>query len=95
MFERPMTSAHGAFADRFHGAFGALHIEQVIADRARLAFHSTEKSTSTMFLVAGEHQAFFRHVADGGAAAHVLGDPLPMSILLTRSACGVSAVSIG
>jgi hypothetical protein len=56
-----------------------------------LIFHSTEKLTSTMF----SSPVSIR--LSSGTSRRVLPRrrSKPMSILLTRSACGVSAVSIG
>ncbi len=88
--------AHGAFGDRLHGAFGILDVEQVFADAGRLDLPQHREIDVDDVLVAGEHQAFFRHVAHVPCRAAMSSTArMPMSILLTRSALGVSTVSIG
>ena len=68
----PDHLAHGAFGHRLHGAFGILDVEQIIADAVRLDLPQHREIDIDDVLVAGQHQAFFRHVAYGGAAAHVV-----------------------
>ncbi len=66
--------AHGALGHRLHRAFGLLDVEQIVFDpfRLRLDLPQHRKVDVDDVLVAGEHQALLRHVADGGAAAQVL-----------------------
>ena len=71
MFERPIDLAHGAFGHRLHGAFGILDVEQIVADAARLDLPQHREIDVDDVLVAGQHQAFLRHVAHRGAAADV------------------------
>ena len=65
--------AHGAFGHRLHRAFRILDVEQIVADAGRLDLPQHREIDVDDVLVAGEHQAFLRHVARrGAAAAHVL-----------------------
>jgi hypothetical protein len=70
----PDHFAHCALADGFHGAFGGLHIEQVIADVVRFDLPQDREVDADNVLVAGEHEGFFRHVAQRAAAAQVEAD---------------------
>jgi hypothetical protein len=64
--------AHGALGHRLHRAFRLLDVEQVIAHPVRLDLPQHREVDVDDVLVAGEHQALFRNVADRGAAAQVL-----------------------
>ncbi len=64
--------AHGAFGDRLHGALGLLDVEQIVAGAVGLDQPEHREIHVHDVLVAGEHQAFFRHVDIGGAAARRL-----------------------
>src|SRR4029079_8559087 len=57
-----------------HRAFGILDVEEVFADAIRLDPPQHGEIDVNDVLVAGEHQAFFRHVAHGGAAAQIVDD---------------------
>ena len=78
------------------GAFRALDVEQIVADMVRLDPPQHRELDIDDVLVARQHQAFFRQIARPRAAApgKILG-ARPISVLLTRSAGGVSTVSIG
>ena len=95
MFGASDHFAHGAFRHRLHRAFGVLNIEQIFAHAVRLDLPQHGEIDVDDVFVAGEHEALLRHVADRRAAAEVLHVRMPMSILLMRSALGVSTVSIG
>ncbi len=60
--------AHRAFRDRLHGAFRILDIEEIVGDTLRLDAPQHGEIDVDDVLVAGQHQAFFRHVAHGAAA---------------------------
>ena len=66
--------AHDAFANRLYGALGALHVEQIIADAVRLDLPQHREVDVHDVLVTGQHQAFFRHIAQGAAAAQIEAD---------------------
>src|ERR1043166_2274552 len=66
--------AHGAFGDRLHGAFGIADVENVLAHAVRLDQPEHREVDVDDVLVAGEHQALFRHVAHCGAAPAVLDE---------------------
>ena len=74
MFGAADHLAHGAFGHRLHRAFGVLDVEQVVADAVRLDPPQHREVDIDDVLVAGEHQALFRHVAHGGAAAKIVDD---------------------
>ena len=67
--------AHGAFGHRLHRAFRLLDVEEVVAGALGLDHPEHREIDVDDVLVAGEHQALFRHVADGGAAAQILDQP--------------------
>ena len=67
----PDDLAHGGFGHRFHRSFGILDVEQIVADAGRLDFPQHREIDVDDVLVAGEHQAFLRHLAHRRAAAHV------------------------
>ena len=73
MLERP-TLAHGAFGDGLHRAFRLLDVEQIIPHAVRLDLPQHGEIDVDDVLVAGQHEALFRHVACGGAAAEILHD---------------------
>ena len=56
--------AHGAFGDRLHGSFRILDVEEEVRRVADLPEH--DEINVDDILVAGEHQALFGHIADGG-----------------------------
>ena len=64
--------AHGAFGHRLHGAFRILDVEQIVADAVRLDQPEHREIDVDDVLVAGQHQAFLRHVAHRRAAASSL-----------------------
>ena len=68
----PDHLAHSALGDRLHGALGLLDVEQVFADAFRLDPPQHREIDIDDVLVAGEHQAFFRHIANRAAAAQIL-----------------------
>ena len=74
MFGAADHLAHRAFGHRLHGAFRVLDVEQVVADAVRLDPPEHREVDVDDVLVAGEHQALFRHVAHGGAAAQIVDD---------------------
>ena len=59
---------------RLYGAFGILDVEQIIADAGRLDLPQHREVHVDDVFIAGEHQALFRHVARGGAAAAAVVD---------------------
>src|SRR5262249_16600581 len=61
--------AHGAFGHRLHCAFRILNVEQEFADPCRLHFPQNRQVRIDDISAAGEHQALFRYVAHGCAAA--------------------------
>ncbi len=63
--------AHGGFGYRFHGSFGILNVEEIVADGARPDFPEHREIDVDNVLVAGQHQAFLGHLTHGCAAAHV------------------------
>ena len=66
--------AHRAFGHRLHGAFGVLDVEQEVADAVGLDAPQHGEVDVDDVLVAGQHQAFFRHVAHGAAAPRRIVD---------------------
>ena len=74
MLERPIDLAHRALGHRLHGAFGILDVEEIIADAVRLDPPQHGEIDVDDVLVAGQHQAFFRHVAHGPAAPRRIVD---------------------
>src|SRR6202035_3070244 len=66
--------AHRAFGDRLHGAFGVLDVEEIVADAVRLDAPQHGEVDVDDILVAGQHQAFFRHVAHRPAAPRRIVD---------------------
>ena len=66
--------AHRAFGHRLHGAFGVLDVEEKIADAVGLDPPQHGEIDVDDVLVAGQHQAFFRHVAHGAAAPRRIVD---------------------
>ena len=96
MSVRPIDLAHGAFGHRLHRAFRILDVEQIVAGSARLDPPEHREIDVDDVLVAGEHQALFRHVARRACrGASPRPTRMPTSIWLTRSTFGVSTVSIG
>ena len=96
MFGAADHLAHGAFRHRLHGAFRVLDVEQVLADACPASILPQHREIDVDdILVAGQHQAFFRHVAHRGAAAGIVDDAHADVDLATRSALGVSTVSTG
>ncbi len=67
--------AHGALGHRLHGALGLLDVEEIVAGAVRLDHPEHREIDIDDVLVAGEHQAFLGHVADGGAAPQILDQP--------------------
>ncbi len=65
--------AHRAFSNRFDGAFGLFQVEQKFARPSNLrADHPEHREIDVDdVFIAGEHQALFRHIAHGRAAARV------------------------
>ena len=66
--------AHRAFGHRLHGAFGILDVEEIIADAVGLDPPQHGEIDVDDVLVAGQHQAFFRHVPHGAAAPRRIVD---------------------
>ena len=66
--------AHRAFGHRLHGALGILDVEEIIADAVGLDPPQHGEIDIDDVLVAGQHQAFFRHVAHGAAAPRRIVD---------------------
>ena len=66
--------AHDAFADRFHRAFGLLHVEEVVADMAGLDLPQHREIDVDDVLIACQHQRFLRHIAHGAATAKIETD---------------------
>jgi hypothetical protein len=91
ILERPITARIALSPTAFTVASGACTLKRKSPTWFGFTFHSTEKSTSTMF----SSPVSIR--LSCGMALIVLPRrrSKPMSILLTRSACGLSAVSIG
>src|SRR5271166_1510409 len=67
--------AHRAFRDRLHRTFRLLDVEKIIARAVGLDQPEHRKIDIDDVLVAGEHQAFRRHLARRGAAAQILHVP--------------------
>src|SRR4029077_17905296 len=63
-----------SFGPALPRAFGILDVEEVFANAVRLDPPQHGEIDVDDVLVAGEHQAFFRHVAHGGAAAEIVDD---------------------
>src|SRR4029079_17959064 len=63
--------AHGTLGHGLHGALGILNVEQKVADALRLDAPENREIDIDDVFVAGQHQAFFRHVAHGGAATDI------------------------
>jgi hypothetical protein len=51
-----------------------LHVEKIVADVVRLDLPQHREINADDVLVAGEHQGFFRYVAQGAAAAQIEPD---------------------
>ena len=95
MSERPITSRMALSATAFTVPSGFWMLNRYSPTPVGLTFQNTEKSTSTMFsspvsirLSSGTSRVEVRPLMS-------LSVRMPMSILLTRSAFGVSTVSIG
>ena len=63
MSERPITSRMALSATAFTVPSGILDVEQIFADAGRLHLPEHREIDVDDVLVAGEHQAFLRHVA--------------------------------
>ena len=94
MSERPISSRMALSATAFTVPSGFWMLNRYSPKPVGLTFHSTEKSTSTMFsspvsirLSSGTSRVAERRPSSTWR--------MPMSILLTRSALGVSTLSIG
>ena len=66
--------AHRAFGHRLHGAFGILDVEEEVGRALRLDAPQHGEVDVDDVLVAGQHQAFLRHVAHGAAAPRGIVD---------------------
>ena len=66
--------AHRALGDRLHGALGILDVEEEIADAVGLDAPEHGEVDVDDVLVAGQHQALFRHVTNGAAAPRRIVD---------------------
>ena len=60
--------AHRTLGHRLHGAFGILDVEEIVADAVGLDPPQHGEIDVDDVLVAGQHQALFRHVAHRAAA---------------------------
>ena len=61
--------AHGALGYGLDRTLGLLDVEQIVADAIQLDFPQHGEIDVDDVLVAGEHQAFLRHVTDRAAPA--------------------------
>ena len=74
MLERPITSRIALSATAFTVPSGVWMLNRKFAEPVRLDLPEHREIDVDDVLVAGEHQAFFRHVARGRAAADVVDD---------------------
>ena len=95
MSERPITSRMALSATAFTVPSGFWMLNRYSPTPVGFTRHSTEKLTSTMFSSPVSIRLSRGTSRVAPAPRPVSISRVPMSILLTRSALGVSAVSIG
>ncbi len=97
MLERPTTSRIALSATAFTVPSGFWMLNRIVADAVRLDPPQHGEIHVDDVLVAGQHQAFLRHVAHRAAAPRRILDQrhADAEMVETRSAFGSSTVSIG